>query len=117
MNEATLIHRAGQLDCRGCALKPRCCPDQPCRKVPRSIHEGALDLAREVAGAEAYAGSRCERKKVEILFVHLKRILGLERLRLRGPRNARDEFLLVAAAQNLRKMAGLVPQAPTAPAG
>lgn len=44
-----------------------------------------------------------------MLFAHLKRILKLDRLRLRGPRGARDEFLLAATAQNLRKMAMLMP--------
>ena len=48
------------------------------------------------------------RKKVEMLFAHLKRILKLDRLRLRGPNGARDEFLLAATAQNLRKLAKLV---------
>ena len=46
-----------------------------------------------------------ERKKVEMLFAHLKRILKLDKLRLRGPTGARDEFLLAATAQNLRRMA------------
>ena len=41
-------------------------------------------------------------------FAHLKRILRLNRLRLRGPRGARDEFLLAATAQNLRKLAKLL---------
>ena len=53
--------------------------------------------------------SRRERKKIEMLFAHLKRILKLDRLRLRGPNGARDEFLLAAATQNLRKMAKLIP--------
>ena len=52
--------------------------------------------------------SRRERKKVEMLFAHLKRILRLDRLRLRGPSGARDEFLLAATAQNLRKLAKLI---------
>ena len=34
---------------------------------------------------DAYLTSRRERKKVEMLFAHLKRILKLDRLRLRGP--------------------------------
>ncbi len=46
-----------------------------------------------------------DRKKVEMLFAHLKRILRLDRLRLRGPNGAHDEFLLAAIAQNLRRMA------------
>jgi hypothetical protein len=49
------------------------------------------------------------RKKVEMLFAHLKRILKLDRLRLRGPNGARDEFVLAATAQNLRKLAKLIP--------
>jgi hypothetical protein len=40
-----------------------------------------------------------------MLFAHLKRILKLDKLRLRGPSGARDEFLLAATAQNLRRMA------------
>ena len=58
---------------------------------------------------EAYVTSRRERKKVEMLFAHLKRILRLDRLRLRGPNGARDEFHLAATAQNLRKLAKLIP--------
>ena len=59
--------------------------------------------------ARAYRTSRRQRKKVEMLFAHLKRILRLDRLRLRGPCGAHDEFLLAATAQNLRKLAKLIP--------
>jgi hypothetical protein len=76
--------------------------------VPRSVHEGARDLARAIAQTDAYRSSRRQRKKVEMLFAHLKRILRLDRLRLRGPCGARDEFLLAATAQNLRKLAKLI---------
>jgi hypothetical protein len=98
-------YRASKLDCQRCSLKPQCCPNEPARKVPRSLHEGARDLARDLTDTDAYVTSRRERKKVEMLFAHLKRILKLDRLRLRGPCGARDEFHLAAAAQNLRKMA------------
>ena len=95
--------------CEACALKPKCCPNAPARKIARSIHEAARDKARAIAKTEAYAVSRRERKKVEMLFAHLKRILRLDRLRLRGPSGAKDEFLLAATAQNLRKLAKLIP--------
>jgi transposase len=78
---ATLLYRASKLDCQGCALKPRCCPNEPARKVPRSIHEGARDMARDIARTDTWLVSRRERKKVEMLFAHLKRILRLDRLR------------------------------------
>lgn len=102
-------YRAAKRDCDVCSLKARCCPGQPARKIPRSIHEGARDLARDISLTEAYVASRRERKKVEMLFAHLKRILKVDRLRLRGPNGAKDEFLLAATAQNLRKMAKMLP--------
>ena len=101
----TIIYRASQSDCASCPLKARCCPNTPMRKIARSIHESARDVAREVAKTKAYKQSRKDRKKVEMLFAHLKRILKLDRLRLRGPNGAHDEFLLAATAQNLRRMA------------
>ena len=105
-------YRASKIDCDACALKLNCCPNGPARKVTRSIHEDAKDVARDIAKTDAYVTSRRERKKVEMLFAHLKRILRLDRLRLRGPCGARDEFLLAATAQNLRKMARLIPLLP-----
>jgi len=108
----TVRYRASKRDCDVCPMKPRCCPNAPARKVPRSIHEAARDRARAIARTEAYVASRRERKKVEMLFAHLKRILGLGRLRLRGPCGARDEFLLAATAQNLRRLAKLVAAPP-----
>ena len=74
-------------------------------------------MARDLSETDAYLTSRRERKKVEMLFAHLKRILKLDRLRLRGPNGAKDEFLLAATAQNLRKMAKLLPVEAPATAG
>ena len=107
--DGMMRYRATKADCGTCAIKARCCPTQPHRKVLRSIHEGARDLARDIATTDAYLTSRRERKKIEMLFAHLKRILKLDRLRLRGPNGAKDEFHLAATAQNLRKMAKLIP--------
>ena len=101
----TIIYRASQRDCTGCPLKHRCCPNTPMRKIARSIHEQARDVAREMAKRPGYRQSRRDRKKVEMLFAHFKRILKMDRLRLRGITGARDEFLLAAIAQNLRRMA------------
>lgn len=67
------------------------------------------DVARAIATTPDYVQSRHRRKKVEMLFAHLKRILWMARLRLRGPCGARDEFLLAATAQNLRRLAKLRP--------
>lgn len=107
-------YRAQKSDCQACPSKPRCCPNADARFVTREEHEDVRDLARECVASEVYkqiAGPR--RRKVEMLFAHLKRILGLGRLRLRGPCGAKDEFTLAAIAQNLRKLAKLRPQMTT----
>ena len=105
---STLLYRASKPDCDRCALKARCCPKEPARKIPRSIYERARDVARSLAGTEAFERSRRDRKRIEMRFAHLKRILRLGRLRLRGPFGAQDEFVLAAIAQNLRRLAKLV---------
>ena len=107
-----VMYRASKRDCDVCPLKERCCPKAPFRKVPRDINESARDVARSLAGTEPYERSRRERKKVEMLFAHLKRNLRFERLRLRGLSGARDEFLLAATVQNLRRLAKLAPKPP-----
>ena len=101
----TIIYRSSKHDCEVCPLKQRCCANTPYRKVTRSVYEAARDVAREVAKTPAYRRTRRQRKQVEMLFGHMKRILKVDRLRLRGLTGAQDEFLLTATAQNLRRMA------------
>jgi len=98
-------YRASQVDCAVCSLKAQCCPNTKTRKIMRSQHENVRDVARAVGRTTAYQQTRKDRKKVEMLFAHMKRILKMDRLRLRGLSGARDEFLLTATAQNLRRMA------------
>lgn len=107
--EGIMRYRAKKADCDTCGLKARCTPNEPQRKVTRSIYEPSRDVARKITQTIEYAISCKLRKKVEMLFAHLKRILKLDRLRLRGPCGARDEFHLAATAQNLRKLAKLIP--------
>jgi transposase len=108
----TLLYLARKHDCDGCKLRAQCCPKVPFRKIPRDQHEAARDIARSFVGTKAFEQSRRERKKIEMRFAHLKRILRLGRLRLRGPRGAQDEFILAAIAQNLRRLAALVARPP-----
>ncbi len=108
----TLRYLASTFDCRGCLLKAQCCPKAPFRIIPRSIYEEARDVARALAKTKAFEQSSRERKRVEMLFAHLKRILRLGRLRLRGPHAAQFEFTLAAIAQNLRRLAKLLTRPP-----
>src|SRR5271156_1319885 len=67
----TLYYRPRARDCRGCPLKPQCCPKAPVRRIPRSLYEPARDVARAAAKTEAFEQSRRDRKSVEMLFAHL----------------------------------------------
>lgn len=102
-------YRALKRTCQACLSKDRCCPTAEFRSITREEHEDARQVARDIAKTDQYVVSMRLRKKVEMLFAHLKRILGLGRLRLRGPNGASDEFLLAATAQNLRKLAKILP--------
>jgi transposase len=105
-------YRASKLDCDTCSLKMQCCPKDTSRKLLRSIYEEARDVARAIARTSAFGQSSRDRKRIEMLFAHLKRILRLGRLRLRGPRGAQFEFTLAAIAQNLRRLAKLIIRPP-----
>ena len=103
-------YRATKAICDACPSKPKCCPNTNTRFIGREEHEDARDFTRLAAKSPFNPKAQAKRKKVEMLFAHLKRILGLGRLRLRGPCGVRDEFTLAAIAQNLRKLAKLRPK-------
>ena len=82
------------------------------RKVTRDLNEDVRDRVRALANTEAFRQSSRERKKIEMRFAHMKRIFRLDRLRLRGLTGARDEVLLTATAQNLRRLVNFLCRAP-----
>ncbi len=114
-DDKTLLYRSSKHDCDPCHLKPKCCPNTPSRKIPRDIHEEARDYTRTLMGSEAYLQSGRERKKIERLFGEAKRNLAFIRLRLRGLSGAKDEFLLTATVQNLKRLAKLAAIPPPQP--
>jgi len=107
----TLKYIAKQKDCNSCALKPKCTTGKE-RRLARDIDQPIRDYVRALADTPAFKRSRDERKKVEMAFAHMKRIYKLDRFRLRGLSGARDEVLLTATAQNLRKLAKYVSRPP-----
>jgi transposase len=111
IDQGHVHYRASKKDCSTCSLKPKC-TTAVVRKVTRDLNEDVRDRVRALANTEAFQQSRRERKKVEMRFAHMKRILRLDRLRLRGLSGARDEVLLTATAQNLRRLVKLLGRAP-----
>jgi transposase len=77
-----VYYRANKKDCSACSLKPRC-TTAAVRKVTRDLNEDVRHSVRALADTDAFQQSRRERKKVEMRFAHMKRILRLDRLRLR----------------------------------
>ena len=103
----TLLYRSSKRDCDPCPLKSKCCPRTASRKIPRDVNEAARDHARSLNGSDAYNQSARDRKKIERLFGEAKRNMAMTRLRLRGLSGAKDEFLLTATVQNLKRLAKL----------
>ena len=110
-----VYYRANKKDCSACSLKQKC-TTAPMRKVTRDINEDVRDRVRALTNTEAFRKSSRERKKVEMRFAHMKRIFKLDRLRLRGLSGAKDEVLLTATVQNLRRLAKLLFRPPPVPA-
>jgi len=100
----TIKYIAKRSDCGRCSLKGKCTTARE-RRLSRDVNEDARDHTRALMQTEAYEVSTCERKKIETLFGEAKHLLGLTRLRLRGLTGARDEFLLTATVQNLKRLA------------
>ena len=82
-------YNASKRDCDICPLKMQCCPKDTSRRLLRSVYEESRDVARAIARTSAFEQSCRDWKRIEMLFAHLKRILRLSRLRLRGPCGAR----------------------------
>src|SRR6201986_838907 len=106
-----VYYRASKSDCSRCSLKPKC-TTAVVSNLTRDLNEDVRERVRALANTEAFQQSRRERKKVEMRFAHMKRILRLDRFRLRGLSGVRDEVLLTATAQNLRRLARLLCRAP-----
>ncbi len=111
---ATIKYIAKRSDCAGCPLKPQCTTGRE-RRISRDVNQEARDYTQSLMETEAYWVSGTERKKIERLFGEVKHILGLTRLRLRGLTGARDEFLLAATIQNLKRLAKLAAVPPPKP--
>jgi hypothetical protein len=114
-DDGTMPYLASTKDCGTCSLRTDCTTGAK-RIVTRNLFEAERAQVRAMKGTEPFERSARERKKVEMQFAHLKRNLGLRRLRLRGLTGASDEFLLAATVQNLKKLVRFLTHGPPAPA-
>jgi transposase len=98
------IYRAKPSQCAGCPQKASCTPSTH-RKLTVSWHEEVRERVRALSGTSEFAASRRARNKVEALFSELRNNINLRRLRLRGLPHVKEQFLLAATAQNLKRLA------------
>ena len=110
----TIKYIAKRSDCGRCPLKPKCTTGRE-RRISRDVNQEARDYTRALMETDAYKHSRSQRKKIERLFGEAKHIHALVRLRLRGLSGAKDEFLLTATVQNLKRLAKRLIRPPPRP--
>ena len=99
--------------CGACSQKAQCTSGRY-KYLAIHIHEPARQRARDLANTPAFASAQRQRKKVEALFAELKNQIGLRRLRLRRMKFVREQFLLAAAVQNIKRLVRFLSQ-PTTP--
>ena len=101
-------YRATASDCKVCPIKQQCT-----RSTKRALSVPFDEAARQeiiaLQDTPAFQRSRLLRRKVEMLFGHMKRHFRFTRLKLRGLDGATEEFLLVATVQNLRRLIRMRP--------
>ena len=100
----TLKYITKRSDCGEYPLKPEGTTGRE-RRLSRDINQEARDYTQALMETEAYSQSAGDHKKIERLFGEAKLILSMSRLRLRGLSGAKDEFLLTAIVQNLKRLA------------
>ncbi len=100
-----IVYHADPEACDACPLKAQCTPSMEGRRVHRSIDEDFLDRVRAHHDTEAYEKAMLKRKLwTEPLFAEAKLWHGLRRFRLRQLWRVNIEALMVATAQNLKRL-------------
>jgi transposase len=103
-------YRASIHDCKGCPRKTQCTQGSTdVRRLSRHRDEEVRDYVKALQHTEGFKASGKARKKVEMLFAHLKQQFRFRRLKLRGLSGAKEECLLAATVQNLRRLIRLRP--------
>jgi len=110
------VYRAQAKACRVCHEKSVCTKDRA-RSISFHIYEDSIARAKELSKTRGYYLSQRKRKQIEELFGEAKEFMGLRRARYRGLRFVREQILMTAAAQNIKRMIKLLSRGrPKAPA-
>jgi len=101
------VYRASVKDCGRCPVKAAC-TRASYRSLSHHIYDSSLQLARELTKTQSYRLSQIMRKRVEELFGEAKEFMGLRRMKFRGALFVREQVLLTAMTQNIKRMIRLL---------
>jgi hypothetical protein len=101
------VYRARTKDCKVCLRKAECTGDRA-RSVSYHIYEDSINEARQINRTRAYRISQRMRKRIEELFGEAKEWMGLRRAKFRRRKFIREQVLMTATAQNIKRMAKLL---------
>ncbi|MHB8881308.1 MAG: IS1182 family transposase [Thermodesulfovibrionales bacterium] len=101
------VYRASTKDCSECSKKKECTRDRA-RSVSMHIHEASMQKARALNKTLAYRLSQRMRKKIEELFGEAKELMGFREAKFRGRRHVREQVLMTASAQNIKRLVKLL---------
>lgn len=90
--------------CRNCSHKPACTPSSKQRTLRVNWYEDVRENVRKLSQTPEFAIARRARNKIEALFSEVRNQIRLRKLRLRGLRNAKEQFILAATAQNVKRL-------------
>jgi transposase len=101
------VYRARAKDCKVCSRKAECTRDRS-RSLSYHIYEESINQARQINQTRAYRISQRMRKRIEELFGEAKEWMGLRRAKFRRRKFIREQVLMTATAQNIKRMVKLL---------
>ena len=109
----TIIYRSSHSDCATCPMKARCCPNTPIRKIARSVHESARDVARDIAKTERLSAIAQRSQEGRNALRTSQADLEARSTAATGTERRKRRVSVGGDGQNLRRMAKwLIPTAP-----
>jgi len=101
------VYRARTKDCKICQKKEDCTKDKA-RSVGYHIYEASINKARQLNKTKEYRISQRMRKRIEELFGEAKEFMGMRKAKFRMLKFVKEQILMTAAAQNIKRMVKLL---------
>ena len=101
------VYRGRTKDCMVCSKKQGCTRDRA-RSISFHIYEESINKAKQLNKTKEYRISQRMRKRIEELFGEAKEFMGLRVAKLRRRKFVKEQILMTATAQNIKRMVKLL---------